>query len=177
MTDQATQDQGTEQRRSSTQSSMKSHRVQCPSCSSTFDLAKATKPRSVEQNRRFWAVMHAAFHHWPELHEHQFSTMNDLRHWLTMKAGWREEVARIPIAGMKIEQAKMIAEAAIRAAGGNAWPVAHKGSLVIFKPKSIAFMKMPHLEFCALNDAVDAVIKSEMQITADELLEQMARAA
>lgn len=155
----------------------KSQRIQCPCCEHSFDVNAARKPRSIEQHRRFWAVMNAAFHHWPETHEQQFATMNDLRHWLTMKAGWREEVLRIPISGMKMEQAKMIAEAAIRAAGGNAWPVAHKGSLVIFKPKSIAFMKMPHLEFCALNDAVGAVIKFEMQITADELLEQTARAA
>lgn len=173
MNDQATQTRDGEAStsRSLTPSSMKSHRVQCPSCLATFDLAKGTKPRSVEQNRRFWAVMHAAFHHWPENHEHQFATMNDMRHWLTMKAGWREEVARIPIAGMKIEQAKMIAEAAIRSAGGNAWPIAHKGSLVIFKPKSIAFMRMPHLEFTALNSAIEDVIKSEINLTAEELLD------
>lgn len=121
--------------------------------------------------------MHAAFNHWPESHEHQFSTMNDMRHWITMKAGWRDEVARIPIAGMKIDQAKMIAEAAIRAAGGNAWPVAHKGSLVIFKPRSIAFMRMSHHEFCQLNYCVEDVIKDEMHITADELLKQHEAAA
>lgn len=179
MTSQASQNLEADSSKRLTPSSMKSHRVQCPCCLATFDLAKATKPRSVEQMRRFWSVMKAAWAHWPEASENQFATMNDLRHWLTMKAGpeWREEVARIPIAGMKIEQAKMIAEAAIKAAGGNAWPIAHKGSLVIFKPKSIAFLRMSHHEFCALNNAVEDVIKDVMHITADELLKQHEAAA
>lgn len=156
---------------------MRSNRVQCPCCLATFDIAKGTKPRSVEQNRRFWAVMHAAFHHWPESHSEQFATMNDLRHWLTMKAGWREEVARIPLTGMKADAAMMLVRSAFAAAGANAWPVVHKGSVVVFRPRSIAFANMRPVEFNALNDAVADVIEAEMHITADDLLNQHERAA
>jgi hypothetical protein len=149
----------------------KSHRVCCPSCETTFDLNKVGKPRSLDQHRRFWSLMRAAYQQWPVQHSEQFASMNDLRHWLTMKAGWREEVARLPIKGMKIEHAKMLAESAIAAAGGHASIVAHRGSLVVFKPISLRFDRMPHLEFCAVNDAVADVIKAELHVTADELLE------
>lgn len=150
----------------------KSQRVCCPNCEATFDINKVGKPRSVEQHRRFWALMKAAYQHWPEAHEEQFASMNDLRIWLTMKAGWREEVARIPISGMKVDQARMVAEAAVKAAGSHAAIRAHKTSIVVFKPVSIRFDKMAHLAFCGLNQAVEDVIKAEIGITGDELLEQ-----
>jgi hypothetical protein len=155
----------------------KPQRVACPNCEATFDLNKIGKPRSPEQHKRFWALMNAAYMHWPEGHNEQFSCMNDLRVWLTMKAGWRTEVARLPVIGMKIDLARALAEAAIRAAGTHARPVIYKDKIVIFAPKSIRFDRMNHLNFCSLNDAVADVIKSEMHITADELLSQTEKAA
>lgn len=157
--------------------SPKPQRVACPNCEATFDLNKIGKPRSPEQHRRFWAIMHAAYHHWPESHSEQFSDMNSLRIWLTMKAGYRTEVARLPVIGMKIELARALAEAAIRAAGTHARPVIYKDKIVIFSPKSIRFDRMGHLNFCALNDAVADIIKAEIHVTADELLNQMKEAA
>lgn len=151
---------------------MKPQRVCCPSCEATFDLNKIGKPRSVEQHRRFWGIMKAAFHHWPEAHEHQFTTMNDLRVWLTMKAGWRDLSARIPLTGVKPDHAVILATAAMKAAGSNAVAVAHKGQLCVWTPKSIRFDKMKHMEFVALNQAVEDVINAEIGITGDELLEQ-----
>ena len=89
-----------------------------------------------------------------------------------MKAGWREVGAQIPLAGISKDKALFLAKAAIQGSGSFAEPVFYKDSLVIFKPKSIAFAKMGHREFCDLNDAVAAVIEAEIGIPADRLLKE-----
>ena len=152
------------------QERVKPHRVACPSCTATFDLNKIGKPRSVDQHRRFFAVCKAAFMHWPENHDRQFGDVEDARKWLTMKAGYRDLAAQIPMTNVKPDMAVMLCEAAMRAAGAHAVAVAHKGNICIWTPRSIRFDKMSHLEFCKLNDDVADVIKSEIGITADELL-------
>jgi hypothetical protein len=35
-------------------------------------------------------MIRAAFTHWPEAHQHQFASSEELRAWLQMKAGARE---------------------------------------------------------------------------------------
>lgn len=156
---------------------IKPHRVACPSCESTFNLNKIGKPRSLEQHHRFFALVNASFTHWPEAHETQFSDATECRKWLTMKAGWRTLALRMPVSGMKPELAVIVATAAMKAAGAHAVAIAHKSQLCVWVPKSIRFDKMAHLDFCALNDAVADVIKTEMGMTADELLDQHRRAA
>lgn len=148
----------------------KPQRVACPNCTATFDLNKIGKPRSVDQHRRFFAVVKAAFLHWPESHERQFVDQEDARKWLTMKAGYRVMAAMIPLRNVKADVAIMLCEASMRAAGAHAVAVAHKGNICIWTPRSIRFDKMSHLEFCKLNDDVDEVVKTEIGITADELL-------
>ena len=106
----------------------------------------------------------------------QFADRTECRKWLTMKAGYRTLALHMPVSGMKPALAVIVATAAMRAAGAHAVAVEHKGSLCVWVPKSIAFHKMSHLDFCALNDAVEQVIKEELGVTGDELLDQ-ARAA
>ncbi len=150
--------------------------MRCPSCG--FDAGPSNqKPRSVEQLRRHFGLIKAAFHHWPEAHERQFSDLEECRAWLQMKAGAREIGAQIPLTGMSKERAMLLAEAAIRGAGSYAMPIIHGDTLVVFRPKSIAFHKMPHAQFCALTDAVAEVIEAETGLQADDLLRETERAA
>lgn len=151
-------------------SGVKPHRVACPNCTATFDLNRIGKPRSVDQHRRFFSICKAAFLHWPDDHERQFADAEDARKWLTMKAGYRELAAQIPLRNVKPNMAIMLCEAAMRAAGAHAVAVAHKGNICIWTPRSIRFDKMSHMEFCKLNDDVADVVKAEIGITADELL-------
>lgn len=144
----------------------------CPTCGS-----KTKKVRSIDQHRRFFAVLHAAYHHWPETHEHQFSDETELRKWLQMKAGHREIGARIPLTGIRKEHALILAEAAIKAAGSYAVPKIHKSELVVWKPKSIAFERLSHLEFCSLNNGIDAILQDEIGMSGDELLKHHEAAA
>lgn len=147
-------------------------KVQCPCCETTFDVGGTKRPRSLEQHRRFWKLMQLSFSSWPETHERQFTSVNDLRLYLTMAAGWREVAATIPLTGVKPEIAVIVATAAMKAAGANATAATGKGNLYIWVPKSIAFHKMGPQEFGLLNDAVSDVIAKELGITAGELLEQ-----
>ena len=68
----------------------------------------------------------------------------------------------------------MLAQAAIAGAGSYARPVIHNGELIVWRPKSIAFAKMPHLEFCALSDAVAEVIEAETGIKVEEMMREAA---
>jgi hypothetical protein len=147
-------------------------RVTCPDCRATFDPVKAGKPRSPDQHKRFWGVVQAALQHWPESHDRQFSDHHECRHYLTMKAGWRDIAAIIPLAGIKPATATTLATAAMKAAGTYCVAGAHAGSIVIWKPRSISFQNMGHMEFVALNSAVDDVLKAEIGLTGGELLQR-----
>lgn len=149
----------------------------CPHCGCEIDLGPKSAPRSVDQHRRYFGLIRAVFHHWPEAHQYQFSSAEELRAFLQMKAGHREIGARIPLVGVNRERAMLLAEAAIRAAGSYAVPVLHGDTLVVFKPKSIAFGKLSHAAFCALNNAVDEVIRAETGLDPDQVLKEHERAA
>lgn len=129
------------------------------------------------QIRRYFAMIKAAFHHWPESHETQFASEEEARKWLQMKAGHREIGARIPLVGLNKDKAVALVEAAIRASGSYAVPVMHGGDLVVFVPKSIAFGKLSHLAACTLFDDVAAVIENEIGVPADRLMKEHERAA
>lgn len=91
-----------------------------------------------------------------------------------MKAGYRDIAAQIPLIGMPRDKALMIVEAAIRAAGSNAVPILHKDKLVIFKPRSISYASLPHLQACSLFDSVQTVLEQESGIKAETLLTEKA---
>lgn len=121
--------------------------------------------------------MRAAYHHWPEQHANQFSSAEELRKWVQMKAGHREISARIPLTGVRKEIAEMLAAASIRAVGEYAVPLVHGSELIIWKPKSIAFATLGHKAFCDLNNEIDDVLKAEIGLTGDQLLQHSEAAA
>lgn len=147
----------------------------CPHCGS--DLGEPGKGRSVPQHRRFFALCRAAFDQWPEKAERQFTSAEELRKYFQMRAGYREIGAQIPLTGISRERAMLLAEASIRAAGAYAVPVIHGDTLVIFRPKSIAFDKLGHKDACALFDDVAAFIATEIGVPADQLLKEAETAA
>ena len=147
--------------------------MHCPVCGCAIDR----EPRSLAQLRRYFAMIRATFHHWPESHERQFASEEECRKWLQMKAGHREIGATIPLTGMSKERAMLLAEAAIRAAGSYAVPVIHGDTLAIWRPKSIAFSKLGHKEACRLFDDVADVIRAETGIDPEEMMRETERAA
>lgn len=145
----------------------------CPTCGAE----PKAKPRSIDQHRRYFGLIRAAFHHWPETSDRQFSSEDELRAYVQIKAGYREVGAQIPLSGLNKDRALLLVEAAIRGSGSYAIPVFYKDAIVVFKPKSIAFNKMGTQEFGALCDSAATVIEQEIGVPADELLKQTEHAA
>jgi hypothetical protein len=129
--------------------------------------------RSVEQLRRYFALIRAVYYHWPETHKEQFANENDLRKYLQMRAGHWEIGSKVELGGLSKEQALLLAEAAIRGSGTYAVPRIHGDSLVVFRPRSIAFRNLGHREFCELNEKVSEVIKTETGLDHNELLKDV----
>lgn len=50
-------------------------------------------------------------------------------------------------------------------------------NLVIFSPESINYDTLGHVDFCALNDEVDAVIREETGLDPEQVLRETERAA
>jgi hypothetical protein len=158
----------------------RAQKVCCPACEFAWDLIKGGKPRSIEQHKRFFQIVKATFHHWPESHERQFGDLDDCRTWLITKAGYCKLHSCTDLKGKSRDDAIMICASALLAAArtpGKPFSDIRKGKFYVWKTDSISFQNMPHLLFCKLNDAVSDVIKAEMGITADELLEQHKGAA
>ena len=135
---------------------------------------KSGKPRSLEQHRRFFALIKQAYTHWPEMHETQFVSEEDCRKWLCMKAGWRDVACRLPLIGIRGDVATVLVQGALKAAGAYARAVVDKGDLVVIVPRSISFAKMGHTEFCRLNEAVAETIEAETGIKVDDLMREAA---
>ena len=144
----------------------------CPHCLSPITDDSKGEPRSLDQLRRYFAMLRAVHFHWPETHGRQFSDETELRKWLQMKAGHQEIGASIPLVGVSKDKAMFIAEAAIRAAGSYALPYMHGATLIVYVPKSIAFHKLDHATFCKLNNEIDAVIIAETGLDPQRCLEE-----
>jgi hypothetical protein len=139
----------------------------CPHC------GKGGKRRSIDQHRRFFAVIKRAFEQWPETHDFQPDSAEHLRKWLQVKAGYRTvqeiDVRRTDNQSRKIIESTL--SAAMKATGDYAWTVVHGSRLYVVASRSIAFDKISHGEFCTLNNMVQEVIESETGIKVDQLLE------
>jgi len=146
----------------------------CPHCG--CDIAGKGKPRSVEQHRRFFGMIAAAFHHWPEGHEFEPSSTEHLRAWLLCKTGYRD-VVTVPVESdhpSVVKLATLAVEGALRAARTHAFVRPHGSSLAVFTAKSIAFHALPHGEFQSVNDAVQGVIEAETGMRVEDLLREKA---
>lgn len=127
--------------------------------------------RSYPHLKRFFALLGKVYENWPESHEHQFASAEEMRAFLLIKAKHRVLAASIPLQGVNKDRAMMLVEAAFRAAGSYAFATPHGGNIVIFKPKSIAFAKLSHLEAVGIFQEVEDVIRDETGIDCKALME------
>lgn len=155
--------------------------MKCPHCQCEIDAK--SKPRSVEQLRRFFGVLRAMFKHWPENAEFQPESEEHLRKYVLCKSGHREATdVEVPFAEDQPGLTKLVAvsvEACVRGAGGFAFIRPHPdGGLVrVYKAKSIAFDKLGQADFNALNDAVEMVYAQETGLDPETVLREAERAA
>jgi hypothetical protein len=160
--------------------------MECPACSFRHTPAYKPKVRSIPQHRRFFGMIKAAHTHWPERYEFQPTSVEELRKWLTAKAGFvhrtviesppdiiADDPRAVKLAMVWMGQAL---EAASRS-HEHCWIRRHGSNFVVFVPKSVRFSEMGPTEFGALNDAVSAVIESVIGVDGDELLQRQKEVA
>lgn len=134
-----------------------------------------SKPRSIDQHRRFFGVIAAAFHHWPEACTFQPDNAEHLRAWLLVKAKHRT-IKTFHLPGDASDSAALIPVVIATMLSKHSWAWAKGHDLFVCVPESIAFDKLGHQAFCALNDDVDAVLR-EIGLDPDQLLRETEAAA
>lgn len=149
--------------------------TKCPTCQQDVKA-----DRSSQDHRRFFGLIAAAFHHWPESHDFTPDNPESLRSWLLCKAGYCDrtsiDVEWVDTPGM----AKLVSiacEGTLRASKGQGFIRVHGDRIVVFSPKSIAWSTIGQKAFNEVRDAVSAVIEQEIGIDADTLLKEHERAA
>jgi hypothetical protein len=149
----------------------------CPDCGAIL------RGRSLPDMRRFFGVLRKAYQNWPELHEFQPSSEEELRAWCLVRAKYLEvehvaypefahddphikKIFRLAVEGSfaAIHRRRGYAELRVTAAG-----------IDIITPRSIAFASLSQKEFNPVRDEVEAVIEDALGVTAEQLLQ--ARAA
>lgn len=138
-----------------------------------------TKPRSGADHRRFFGVINAAFHQWPETHSFQPDDAEALRAWLLCSAGYREVVS-IPFESddpALSRLAVLAVEGALKAARSHAFVRPHGGGLAVFTAKSIAWEKLGQRQFVEVREAVEAEIEKAIGVKCDDLLRHSEEAA
>lgn len=141
----------------------------CPHCGADLTPERKGKPRSVPQHRRYFALIRAAFDHWPEAHRFQPVTEERLRKWLQARAGYAT-VNTIDTAGLTNEQTVAALAAAVMIADPIHFVSAKGTRMHVIQSKSIDFDSLPHLAACALFDAVAEVIEAEAGLKPDQIM-------
>lgn len=120
-----------------------------------------TKPRSIDQHNRFFALVAALYDNWPERHPFQPDNAEHLRAWLLVKAGHRV-IATLDLEGMTQEAVGNIPVIAMALFRKHIWAWVDKGKLKVCAAKSISIYgkeALSHDEFQGVNDSVDGVIR------------------
>ena len=149
----------------------------CPECGTIL-----VKPRSSADHRRFFGLIHAAFHQWPEAHTFQPTDAEHLRAWLLFRAGYHDvsfvevdpEFAADPDAMASIKLAVEASLAAVAQKGGYAFVRVSAAGLEILSAKSINFATLGQKEFGQIRQAVEEILEAALGVSAEQLLREKA---
>jgi len=132
-----------------------------------------SKPRSLEQHRRFFSVVSAVFNHWPERHPFQPENAEHLRAWLLVKAK-HCTIKTFYLSEDATELARVLPVITASMLHKHSWCRSDGNALHVCVPLSIAFDTMKHEDFCRLNDGVDEIIRTETGLDPEQLLREKA---
>lgn len=141
----------------------------CPACGYVPDERKRSKPRSVPQHKRYFAMIRAAFSHWPEGHRFKPGTVERLRKWLQAKAG-HAVIKTVHVADMTTGQAVIAVAAELAQADPIHFTHATEHDFYVIESMSIDFDSLPHLAACALFDDVAQVIEAETGLRVEDIM-------
>lgn len=142
----------------------------CPCCGT--DITNDNS-RSIPQLRRYFAMVRAAFTHWPEGHELQPRNSEELRKWLQAKCGYRRFIV-LKVDPDNLPMVRSAMKALLELMDDYAWPVALPDGIAVVASESIRFDKMPHSEFCKLCDDVASRIEQEIGASIEEIMKERA---
>ncbi len=135
----------------------------CPTCGGPHK-----KRRSPEHHARFFAVIAAAYHHWPDAHDFQPANAEHLRAWLLCKAKHCDVMTSAPEAFLR---------GSFKHAGGFCFRYVSGGLVHEYTPRTINWEKMDQRAFSPIAQAVDEIIEAEIGIPTDRLLKETEAAA
>ncbi len=151
----------------------------CPHCGCLI----GGDARSIQDHRRLFSLLRAAFHQWSESHAFQPTSEEQLRAWALVQGGWTN-VATVPVpAGYAQSDAARSAFRAtvdatmrsVEGAGGYHELRIGDDAISIITPRSLRFDVVGQREFGRIREAVEGIIELAIGVPADELLK--ARAA
>jgi hypothetical protein len=131
------------------------------------------KPRSLDQHKRFFALMAAAFHHWPHSHPFKPKDAEHLRAWLLVRAE-HCFIHEFEVGAKAGEFAKLIPIIGFMMFRCHSWTKVIGNNVAVCVPQSIAFDKLGHNAFGALNNDVDQIIRNETGLDPEQLLREKA---
>ena len=132
-------------------------------------MSDRIKARSTEQHRRFFGLVAATFHNWPEKHKFQPENPEHLRAWLLVRAK-HCIIKSFFLEGDADQSAKLIPFVFAAMTGQHSWARAVGNELQVCVADSIAFDKCPHETFCRISNSVEEIIEAETGLRADDLL-------
>ena len=151
----------------------------CHECGAV-QSAKPKRDRSGPQHRRFFAIINAAFMHWPERTPSEFRprSAENLRYWLEMKADYFTITTMARISKHDPGQTYELVRAFLKHSEDERLFLELDGNLLIEKrTKSIDYDTLDSSAFSKLKDAVCDVILAETGMDAEQLLRETERAA
>lgn len=135
-----------------------------------------SKPRSLDQHRRLFALIAAAFDQWPHAHPFRPENAEHLRAWLLVRA--RHCIVNTYYLNDEAgEHAKLFPLIAASMFRQWCWAKSDGNALHICMPASIAFDKLSHADACRIFDDVGAVIEGIFGVEPDQLLKEREMAA
>jgi len=148
----------------------------CPHCGCEIEK----RPRSLQDHRRLFGLLRAAFMHWPERHPFQPTSEEHLRAWLLIEAG-HHDVEFIAYPDDASEAVKALFRLAIEATHaachrkrGYASLRVSAGGVEVFTAKSINWSQVSQREFGPIRDAIQDIIETALGVSAEQLLTERA---
>lgn len=114
-------------------------------------------------------MIRAAHSHWPANHRFQPTSEEHLRKWLQAKAGYHT-IRTVDTEGMDTQQAIVAVAALIAKADPMSFTSVVGSKFYVIESKSIDFDALPHLEACAVFDAVADTIRAETGLDPEKIM-------
>ena len=151
--------------------------IACPECGCVID-----KGRSIQDHRRLFGLIRAAFHQWSETHAFQPTSEEQLRAWALVQIGWTDVAkVEIPAGYAQGETERAIFRTAVEGAcraidgpGGYHELRVGTSALEIVTARTINFATVGQREFGRIRDGVEAAIENALGVTAEQLLREKA---